>query len=510
MIKNYLNILSVLSLLTLFSCHSSIENFKEVPRLSSIFPDYTGIMVPPNIAPLNFRINEPGSDFEARIYTNPEKPVIVRSTNPNIQIDISKWHKLLEQGMGSKFYIDIFVKSKDGGWQKFQTIENEISSEKIDSHLAYRLINTGYMLWNNLGIYQRNLENFDEKPILENKSIEFGCINCHSFANNNPQNMMIHIRAIHGGTIISNNGKLTKVNTKTPYTLNGGAYPNWHPNGKHIAYSVNNIGQLFCSGEVRIEVVDEYSDLIVYDVEKNTVTTSPKVSTSSRENLPIWSPDGKFIYFISAAPVAEVDERVQAKYDLLRIGFDVNTNTWGQVDTVLSSAALGKSISFPKISPNGKFLMYCTSDKGYFTIHHPQTDLNLLNLQTGEFQKMDINSSETDSYHCFSNAGHWFVFSSKRIDGLFTRPFFSYLDENGKATKPFVLPQENPEFYNTYIKNYNIPELITGEVPFSQLEIRDKVLEEAVTAKIDASVDTIYMKKHLPNGNNVKPPVQLH
>jgi hypothetical protein len=123
---------------------------------------------------------------------------------------------------------------------------------------------------------------------------------------------------------------------------------------------------------------------------------------------------------------------------------------------------------------------------------------------------MDINSSESDSYHCFSNAGHWFVFSSKRIDGLFTRPFFSYLDENGKATKPFVLPQENPEFYNTYIKNYNIPELITGEVPFSQLEIRDKVLEEAVTAKIDASVDTIYMKKHLPNGNNVKPPVQLH
>jgi len=312
---------------------------------------------------------------------------------------------------------------------------------------------------------------------------------------------MIHIRKQNGGTLVSQNGQLTKVDTKTKYTLNSGAYPCWHPAGKHIAYSVNDIGQIFCSGEVRIEVADEFSDLIVYDVEKNTVTTSPKVSTSSRENLPVWSPDGKFIYFISAAPSIGIDDSIQAKYDLLRIGFDVNTNTWGNIDTIISSNAIGKSIGFPKLSPNGKFLMFCTSDNGYFTIHHPQTDLNLLDLSTGKFQKMDINSPETESYHCFSNAGHWFVFSSKRIDGLFTRPFFSYLDDNGKATKPFVLPQEDPEFYNSFIKNYNIPELITEEVPFSEMEIRDKILELPISAKLDASVDTIYMKDRLLKRN---------
>lgn len=505
MIKYYLKILNLLSFVALFSCHSGIENFKGVSRLPSISPDYTGIMVPPNIAPLNFRIDEPGSEFEVRIYNNTGNQIIVRSSNPNIQINVLKWHKLLEKAADSSYNVDVFVKSNESGWQKFQTIVNEISNEKIDSHLAYRLINTGYVIWNNLGIYQRNLENFDEKPILENKSIEFGCINCHSFANNDPNNMMIHIRAIHGGTIITNNGKVTKVNTKTPFTLNGGAYPNWHPDGKHIAFSVNNIGQLFCSGEVRIEVVDDYSDLIVYDVEKNIVTTSPEVSTSSRENLPIWSPDGKFIYFISAPASTNQDVQINAKYSLMRIGFDVKTNIWGQVDTVLSAEFTGKSISFPKITPNGKFLMYCTSDNGYFTIHHPQTDLNLLDLQTGEYHKMDINSPETDSYHCFSSSGHWFVFSSKRLDGLFTRPFFSYLDENGKASKPFVLPQENPEFYNTFIKNYNIPELIKGEVPYNQIEIRDKVLEDAVPAKIDASVDTLYMKEHLNHKVEVNP-----
>lgn len=497
MTKKYLNLLVLIFLLILTACHSGIDNFKEVTRLPSIFPDYTGIMVPPNIAPLNFKINEPGSEFEARIFTKKENPIIIRSTNSSIQIGQSQWHELLQQGVGAKIFIEIFVKTNEGLWQKFQPIVNEISKEKIDNHLVYRLINTGYILWNNLGIYQRNLESFEEKPILENKSIDHGCVNCHSFANNDPNSMMIHIRKLHGGTVISLDGKLTKIDTKTKYTLNSGAYPCWHPDGKHIAFSVNSIGQFFCSGEVRIEVADEFSDLIVYDIEKNTVTTSPKVSTGSRENLPVWSPDGKFIYFISAAPSRGITDRVQAKYDLLRIGFDVNTNTWGNIDTVISSKAIGKSISFPKLSPNGKFLMFCTSDNGYFTIHHPNTDLNLLDLSTGKFQKMDINSPETESYHSFSSTGHWFVFSSKRIDGLFTSPFFSYLDDDGKATKPFILPQEDPEFYNSFIKNYNIPELITGEVPFSEIEIRDKILEAAIPAKLDASVDTIYMKKHL-------------
>jgi hypothetical protein len=353
-----------------------------------------------------------------------------------------------------------------------------------------------------MGIYQRNLENFDEKPILENKSFGYGCLNCHSFSNNDPNNMMIHIRGIHGGTVISHKGKLTKVDTKTKYTLSAGAYPCWHPDGKHIAFSVNNINQFFCSGETRIEVSDLFSDLIVYDVEKNTITTSPKVSSSSRENLPVWSSDGKYIYYISAPVATNVIDRNYAKYDLMRIAFDVSTNVWGSVDTIIPSKKIGKSISFPKISPDGKFLMFCASDNGYFTIHHPQTDLYLLDLQTGEYHKMDINSPQTDSYHCFSSSGHWFVFSSKRLDGLFTRPYFSYLDDSGKASKSFVLPQENPGFYDTFILNYNKPELITGEVTVSPQAIRDKVLEDAISVQIDPSVDTVYMNSHLPKPKN--------
>ena len=494
--KNYIGILAVLMSL-LSACHSKIDNFKEVNRPPQIFPDYTDILIPPNIAPLNFNIKEAGTEYEARIYTNKAEQIVERSKTPSIQINIDQWHKLLHNGMGSKLFVEVLVKAKDGQWQKFQTITNEIAKENIDNHLAYRLINTGYTLWNSLGIYQRNLENFDEDPILENKSIEYGCLNCHSFCKNDPKEMMIHIRAIHGGTIISQNDKLSKIDTKSKYTLSAGVYPCWHPDGKHIAYSVNKIEQYFCSGETRIEVSDKSSDLVVYDIEKNTVTTSPKVSSSSRENLPVWSPDGKYIYFISTPAVSNLNDGIQTKYDLMRIAFNVNTNQWGSVDTIISSKAIGKSISFPKISPNGKFLMFCTSESGYFTIHHAATDLYLLNLENGKYQKMEINSPEADSYHCFSSGSHWFVFSSKRIDGLFTRPFFSYLDDNGKASKPFVLPQEDPVFYTNFLKNYNIPELITGKVTVSPQAIRDKVLEDAVQAKLDPSVDTIYMKAHL-------------
>ncbi len=93
----------------LVSCHSGIDNFKEVQRLPSIFPDYTGIVIPPNIAPLNFLINEPGSEYEARIYTDKEKPLVVRSSNPSIRMNLGGWHQLLQQGTGAKLFAEMYL-----------------------------------------------------------------------------------------------------------------------------------------------------------------------------------------------------------------------------------------------------------------------------------------------------------------------------------------------------------------------------------------------------------------
>jgi tricorn protease-like protein len=319
--------------------------------------------------------------------------------------------------------------------------------------------------------------------------------------------MNIHVRSTHGGTIIYEGGKLKKINLKTPYTLNQGAYLNWHPDGKHIAYSVNTISQRFFSKDIRQEVSDAASDLIVYDVEKNMVTTSPKVSTSSRENLPVWAADGKSIYYISAPEVTDYESQYNAKFSLMHIPYDVERNIWGDADTVISASKTGKSVTFPKTSPDGKYLMFTLTDHGYFSIHHPDADLYLLNLKSGQIERMSVNSDKyTDSYHCWSSTGRWFVFSSKRIDGLYTRPYFSYFDENGKASKPFVLPQKDPEFYDSFLKNYNIPELITGAVEPSSFDIRELIKTEAQSVNLDPKVDKAYMQNHLRKKEVIEKP----
>jgi len=482
----------------IYSCSTDLSNYSQVDRLPVIFPDYTEIVIPPNIAPLNFVIKEKGDAFIAKISTNGEPPIMIENSSGIIDIDINKWHELLKKAKGKEINIEVYAKDYQGKLQKYKTITNQVANEGVDNHLVYRLINTGYVMWSAIGIYQRNLENFDESVIIDNKTIDNTCVNCHSFAKNNPKSMMVHIRSDHAGTILYEDGQLRKIGTKTKHTLAPGAYPNWHPDGKHIAMSVNSISQRFFSKDIRIEVSDAASDIIVYDVEKNMVTTSPQVSTDSRENLPVWSADGKYLYFISAPRVSNYESEYKAKYELMRIPFDVEKNVWGKADTVISSKKTGNSISFPKISPDGKYLMFTMSEYGYFTIHHPDADIYLLDLQNGQYEKMDINSPQTDSYHCWSSSGRWFVFSSKRLDELFTRPFFCYFDKNGKASKPFVLPQKDPEFYNSFLKNYNIPELITGPVEPSQFDLRELILtDDAQPAKLDPSVDTTYMGVHL-------------
>jgi hypothetical protein len=93
-----------------------------------------------------------------------------------------------------------------------------------------------------------------------------------------------------------------------------------------------------------------------------------------------------------------------------------------------------------------------------------------MNLETKKGRKMSINSNQSESYHSWSTNGRWMVFSSRRLDGTYTRPYICYFDTDGNTYTPFILPQKNPLHYDFSIKSYNIPEFITGKVTVSPRE----------------------------------------
>jgi hypothetical protein len=486
--KIYLSIFILLTLLFV-RCQKPVGHFDVVEKQPSIFPDYSGITIPPNIAPLNFNINEPGTDFYVEISSTNGDNITLRQNSPKIEIPISKWHDLLEKNKNSALTISIYCYNNK--WFRYKPVVDTIANEPVESYLAYRLINAVYVFWRNMGIYQRNIENFDESEIFVNRTSNLGCVNCHSFCKNNPLKMSLHLRKEFPGTLIFNKGQLIKINTKTKYTMAACVYPSWHPGGNFIAYSVNIINQSFSSDNHKLdEVSDKASDIVIYNIKTNTLTTSPKVSTKSRENLPTWSPDGKWLYYISAPEAGELlGSRIITRYSLMKIYCNPEKNEWGEADTVLSAHKLGKSITFPRVSPDGRYIMFCLSDHGYFTIYDALSDIYLLDLTNGTYRKMNISSTSNESYHAWAGSGRWIVFSSKRIDDVYSRPFFAYFDTDGKEHKPFVLPQKDPLFYNAFFKNYNIPEPITGRVPLNSREMRDAAHKDPVNVEFDTTVD---------------------
>ena len=454
-----------------YSCTGKISSFTQVNREPAIFPDYSKVTFPPNIAPANFIIEEKADKYLVKIHSAGKNEITIISRSGSIAIPEKKWERALQSGKGKELYVEVFAR-KSGDWIKYSTIVNQVAEEPVDNYLVYRLIEPGFETWNKMGIYQRCLGNFDETPIMINAMSDGNCMNCHAFSSNNGNTMMFHMRGQHAGTIIFRNGKLEKVNTKTEKTISPGVYPAWHPNSRYIAFSVNNIIQVFHSAaQMKVEVIDTLSDVILFDTETNKITTCDALSTKENlETFPAWSPDGKYLYYCSARIMA-ADKYNKLRYNLLRIAFDPELKLFGKVDTVVSASDKELSVSFPRISPDGKYVLFCMSDYGNFSIWHPESDLYIKNLRTGEISKPDINSPQAESYHSWSSTGRWIVFSSRRLDGLFTRPFFSYFDSAGRAHKPFILPQKDPSFYKTFLKSYNVPELITSKVKLDPRKI---------------------------------------
>jgi Tol biopolymer transport system component len=432
--------------------------------------------MPPNIAPLNFSVQERGCRYLVKVHARRGRAIQVLSESPKILIPQDAWHELLDMNRGQQLHFDVFVQTEDGRWRQFQTITNSIASEDIDSYIVYRKIRPGHTAWRKMGIYQRNLNGFDTSLVLDNDYFAQGCLNCHTFCNNRTDKMLIHTRSAQYGSsaILVENGQANKIGTKFGYT-------SWHPSGKVAAYSVNMVTQFFHSArdEVR-DVIDLDSYLAYYLVDLQAIKTTPDLARKDRlETYPTWSPDGRYLYFCSA-PLSWTARDVipssydKVKYDLVRVQYDLDRDQWGQPETVLSARETGMSILLPRISPDGRWLVFCMCNYGCFPVYQQSSDLYMIDLEAArqsgryEYRRLKCNSDNSESWHSWSSNGRWMAFSSKRQSGVFTRLYLSYVDENGRVHKPILLPQKDPAYYDSCLWTYSVPELVVEPVTLTK------------------------------------------
>ena len=455
----------MLALLAAISCGRGVNDPVFSGRSPRIFPDYRDVTVPATIAPLNFTIDNATrldvtltGDDSTKLHVNghmarfPEKA----------------WRKILAANKGASIEVDTFGLIDDQ-WQQFTPFRIYVSEDPIDWGLAYRLNLPSYEGMGKVGIYERELSSYRQKELISTEEVN-GCINCHSFNQCDPKDLSLHVRGSQGATLIRQQAELKAFTTKTDSTISSCVYPYWHPSGNYIAYSTNTTRQGFYQRPENIlEVFDSASDIVVYDIRNNLLLSCPLLKGDEAwETFPAFSPDGRTLYFCRAVPRSIPDQLGEIRYDLCSIAFDPETGSFGDhIDTLVPAAQAGFSVAFPRPSFDGKFLMYTASSFGNFLIWHNDSDLVLLNLETGENSGLaGVNNPDAaESYHNWSSNSRWFVFGTRRDDRTHTRAYICHIDADGVPGKPFMLPQKDPRaFYDAMLMSYNIPEFVTEPV----------------------------------------------
>lgn len=456
------------------SCVKNEEPYAEkvLEKYPEIYPDYVNVMIPVNIAPLRFGVKDKSEESVVAIEGRSGK-LVIKSSNNKFLIEEGAWRQMVEEAAGDSVCVRVYTKKEDK-WCAYKPFSWYISKDKIDSWLVYRLIAPGYELWNKMGIYQRNLSTYHESTIISNNNTKNNCINCHSFSNNTPENMSFHMRSVMGGTYIKKGENIKKIIPSEISNVNSFVYPSWHPSGRYIAYSCNDTKQAFHSCDSnRVEVYDLSSDVIVFDTETQKVITDSLIfSSGSFETFPTFTPDGKSLLFCTAEKRTLPQEFDKVKYSICSIGFDAESGKFSScVDTIYNCNEYNGSASFPRVSPDGRFMVFTESDYGNFSIWHRESDLYIYDFESKTISEMNgANSDNVDSYHSWSSNSRWLVFSSRRMDGLYTNPYIVHVDENGKCSKAFVVPQKDPDFYKKFMYSFNIPELVKDKV---HLDVKD-------------------------------------
>ena len=499
-----MSLLILLLLTLLVSCGGMTQevpaSYTALQDEAPIYPDYRDVTIPCNIAPLNVMVEAEGEAFAGTITTTSGRQIVAKVDGNKLFFDAADWRSLLDEAKGESLLATIYVK-RNQNWFAYKDYALHVAPEPIDSFLSYRLIEPSFELYRQLGLYQRNLTNFDEQPIYENNNTfsesDNHCINCHNYQNFDASNMLFHVRAVHGGTVFVRDGKAVKMKMTTDSVLANSVYPSWHPQLPLVAFSSNQTGQVFhMIDRSKVEVIDYASDLVLYDVENQTITNVLRTK-EYLETFPHWAPDGKRLFFARAYTpgLAQMPDSVRAdsvipiidslRYDLMSMTFDAQTRTFGAPQLEVACSDNNRSAAVPRVSPDGNYLLYTEGRRGQFHIWHPEADLYVKDLTTDSIRCLTKASGDgPDSYHTWSSNGRWIVVASRRDDGSYSRVYISYFDEQGNDHKAFVLPQYDPEHNICRMKSYNVPELTKNAVLTTPSDLERVVYDDDAIQRV--------------------------
>ena len=474
-IKQILFINTMLMAVAFASCTPTPKDVVPATEDLVIYPDCKDVVIPCNIAPLNFMLR---GEYDA-VNVSFGDELQIENRGRKVVFDQEEWQKLIDKTLEEKV-IDVSVtarSSKDGRWYSFPEFTWTISPDSIDQYITYRLIEPGYEVWDKVDIEERCIEDFTTRILANGKQLGNRCMNCHTHGGDKGQYSFFHLRGQGGGTILNRDGHLRKVTLRNKEMSGGAVYGDFHPSGRFAVYSTNVIIPSFHSeGIRRFEVFDTSSDLCIADFDSSQMCLSPLVSNtaSTLETFPCFSADGNWVYFCSAPnpcgdtiPSAyQLKEYVKdIRYSLCRISFDSENATFGnEIQTVYDAETYGGSANLPKCSPDGRWTLISLSDNGTFPIWHSETRLCLID-SVGRIYKTEQNGT----YHSWSHNSKWVAFASKRADGQYGRVYFAHLtDADGVPafSKPVTLPQADPETDDMNLRSFNIPDLSTVSTPF--------------------------------------------
>ncbi len=412
--------------------------------------------------------------------------------------DVLTWDKIKQESKENPATITVigFDEKNKNTINSGAKIQISVSADSVGAPVFYRAVPLPFSFaTSHLDSIKYMLGDIssEEQPkiLLENLPV---CGNCHSFSPDGKRFAMdVDAFGDKGSYLVSEVEKEVTMSPESFITWSDfqekstmALLSQISPNGKYVVSTLDD-NEIF---ESRDEL--EYSQLFfpikgiltVYDVDKKTYSSLPGASdTMYVQSNPNWSPDNKSIYFAKGRAVQRkqsgmtygtgvydinkfqamrdsfLTAKKKFKFDVMKILF--NEGKGGKAIPVKGASENNKSNYFSKISPDGKWMVFCQAEN--YMLLQPDSKLYIMPTDGSEEPRlMNCNTSNMNSWHSWSPNGRWLVFSSK-IKGAYTQLMLAHVDENGIGSPPVWLENlrvDNraaniPEFVNVDFNDFN-------------------------------------------------------